>query len=90
MNLDNVNKNMEWKDISDEKYRTYMFPNQYVDFFSPSIITVTIDFPQLLNVNYKSGGHKIIDEFGISWYIPAGWVGLKWASFENGVPTYSF
>lgn len=64
-----INKtDLEFKDISNEEYRIYVFP-EYV--------TIRIDKPTHLNIS-KSGGHRLLDENGESHYIPTGWVQIKW------------
>lgn len=88
MNLTGVTREVEWKNIAEESYRTYLFPAQ--DEFFTKLVEVRIDNPVLLSVDYNDGGHRIIDTNGKSYYIPAGWVCLFWESHEKGVPTYQF
>ena len=90
LDITQINQDLEWKDISGEKERTYLFPNKIESMYDYPLIEVTVRYPILFNVNYTSGGHKIIDEWGKSWYIPTGWVGLNWISHIDGVPTYKF
>jgi len=63
---------LEFKDLSDELFRVYEFPD----------MVVRIEEPLLLNVS-DSGGHRIFDSNGISNYIPAGWRRLYWKVKEN-------
>jgi len=79
-----VTKDLEWKDISKEAFRTYYFYKDGV------LANITIDKPVKLNYNPKSGGHRVIDIEGGSWYIPAGWVALYWQGFKKGVAQYDF
>lgn len=67
---------LEFVDISTEKFRTYEFVNS----------VVCINQPLKLNVS-KSGGHRIFDAFGQSHYIPSGWVHLYWETKE-GSPNF--
>jgi hypothetical protein len=64
--------NLEFKDLSDEQYRVYEFPD----------MSVRIDEPLKLNVS-ASGGHRVFDSKGQSNYIPAGWRRLYWVVKEN-------
>ena len=68
---------LDFADISSEKWREYRFPGGDI---------VRIEAPQKLNVS-DSGGHRIYDAEGVSHYIPAGWVHLKWAA-ETGAPNF--
>jgi hypothetical protein len=74
-----IRKSMEFKDLTDEKYRVYEFPNGK---------NVLITDPQKLNVS-KSGGHRVLDGEGVSHYIPAGWFHLFWVVKEGKEP-FSF
>lgn len=66
--------NLEFKDISSEKYRTYYFSNTE---------TYTIHEPLKLNVS-RTGGHRIFAKNGKSYYISSGWRMLEWeAKPEN-------
>lgn len=70
---------LEFKDLSDEIYRTYEFPDGKI---------VKIYKPLKLNVS-KSGGHRVLDEKGISHYIPAGWIHLQW-KVKDGKSPFAF
>lgn len=63
----------EFTDISSEKSRTYRFPNDEI---------ILINEPQYLNVS-RSGGHRIVNSHGVSFYIPKGWILLSWEAKEN-------
>ena len=64
---------LEFKDVSAEEYREYLFP---------AGVSVRISAPLKLNVS-ASGGHRIFDASGVSHYIPAGWVHLQWKAKEG-------
>jgi len=65
---------LEFKDISAEKYRKYKFPNGD---------KLKIKKPLYLNVS-KSGGHRVFDASGTSWYIQPkeGWY-ISWKVKEG-------
>ena len=85
VDLSKVTKELEWKDISNEAFRTYYFPS-----YGYGISMITIDKPVRLNYNPKSGGHRVIDSEGGSWYIPSGWIALYWEGHKEGVAQYDF
>ena len=58
---------VEFKDISEIKYRTYYYPDG----------SVTFDNPIAINVS-KSGGHKLILEDGKSVYVRPGWFAFEY------------
>lgn len=68
---------LEFEDISSERYREYRFPGGDV---------VRIETPLRLNVS-ESGGHRIFDVDGVSHYIPAGWIHLSWVA-KDGEPNF--
>ena len=68
-----VTKDLEWKNIDHEVYRSYVFPNGS---------RITIAFPNKLNVS-KSGGHRILDINNRAHYIPTGWIHLFWETNDN-------
>lgn len=72
------NSNLEFKDLSDELFREYIFPTG----------TVRIDNPLKLNVS-SSGGHRVFDAEGFSNYIPAGWLRLRW-KVKEGRTNFAF
>lgn len=75
---DFINKSdLAFSDISSEEYRTYQWESGF---------KITIQQPQKLNVS-ASGGHRVFDAFGVSHYIPAGWVHLWWAA-KDGQPNF--
>jgi hypothetical protein len=72
----------DWKDINDEKQRTYTFPGGH---------QVTVYAPSKLAVKSKSNGdsHRIEDKFGNGHYIPAGWLMISW-KVKDGSPAVAF
>lgn len=76
---DNTAGQLEFKDVSTEIYRVYEFPDGKI---------VKINKPVKLNVS-KSGGHRILDEKGVSHYVPSGWVHLYW-KVKDGMEPFSF
>lgn len=73
---------LDWKDISDEKRRTYTFPGGH---------TVTVHSPNKLAVKSKPNGdsHRIADVFGNGYYIPSGWLMISW-QVKDGKPAMAF
>jgi len=71
-----INKSdKEFIDISSEKYRTYVFPNNE---------EITIKSPLKLNVS--ENGHRIWNG-DISFFIPKGWICLYW-EVKDGSPNF--
>lgn len=68
---------LEFSDISSEQWREYQFLGGE---------TIRIDAPLKLNVS-ESRNHRIFDAHGISHYIPAGWIHLKW-KVKDGAPNF--
>lgn len=67
---------LAFTDISSEVWREYQFRGE----------SVRIENPVALNVS-KSGGHRVLDERGVSHYIPSGWVHLTWVA-KDGKPHF--
>lgn len=63
---------LEFTDISSEQWREYKFPT----------LTARIENPEYLAVT-ESGSHRILDKNGHSFYVPTGWVYIKWAAKEG-------
>lgn len=73
-----INKSeLEFRDISSEKWREYVWNDG---------CKIVIHNPTHLNVS-NSGGHRIFDLDGISHYIPSGWRELNWYAKE-GEPNF--
>ena len=70
---------LDFKDISDETFRDYVFPNGK---------KLKIKDPVYLHVS-KSGGHRLFDGAGFSWYIQLqqSWY-IKWF-VPYGKPNFS-
>lgn len=66
----------DWDDISSEMFREYVFGDG----------CVRIDAPALLHVS-ASGGHRVLDHAGVSYYIPARWYAVRWVAKE-GEPNF--
>lgn len=62
----------EFVDISSEEYRSYEYVDAYLE----------IDEPQWLSVS-ASGGHRVLDKSGLSYYIPPGWIAVTWKAKEG-------
>lgn len=74
--MDNVRiiAGAEFKNISDEEWRVYVYPNGG---------QVHIQSPQWLHIKRQTESlhsHRIVDRKGTSWYIPSGWVAINWQS----------
>lgn len=63
-------------DISSEESRAYTFPGGDI---------VHISNPQQLSVS--AGGHRLFDAQGNSWYVPKGWISLRWTA-KQGQPHF--
>lgn len=70
---------MQFRSISNEKWRKY----EYSDGNS-----VHITKPLWLNVS-KSGGHRVLDEKGVSHYVREGWRNIKW-QVKDGCSPFAF
>lgn len=68
---------LEFTDISSELWREYHFLGGEM---------VRIDAPLKLHVS-ESRGHRIFDAAGVSHYVPAGWIHLKW-KVKEGAPSF--
>lgn len=73
------NKDLTFKDISDEQYRIYYFRGgEKVEIWEPLAINVS-----------ASGGHRIYTSGYKSYYIPSGWICLTWV-VKPGKKPFSF
>jgi|WetSurMetagenome_2_1015567.scaffolds.fasta_scaffold1050936_1 hypothetical protein len=68
----------EFADISSEEYREYDFGDG---------TKIKLAAPLFLNVNDKSGGHRVLTTDGVSHYIPSGWKHLSWKA-KQGKPHF--
>lgn len=59
---------LKFVDISSEQVREYRYNDGSI---------LTIESPQFLHVS-KSGGHRILDGDGKSWYVNKGWRAITW------------
>jgi len=76
----NNNSDLEFKSLSNELYRVYIYSDGF---------EIKIDNPLKINVNFKSGGHRVWDAKGFSHYIVPGWKHLYWKA-KNGKPNFDF
>jgi hypothetical protein len=67
---------LQFVDISSEKYREYVFNEKVLHF----------EKPLKLNVS-KSGGHRLFFGNGTSCYIAPGWLAIVWEVFD-GQPNF--
>lgn len=63
---------MEFRDITDEEYREYEWPDGYIFRVIGDGLAVS-----------ASGGHRIKGRDGISYYVPPGWRVLRWQVFPG-------
>ena len=71
-NLEFINTSgLDFKDISTEIYRTYVFPDK----------SITIDAPLKLHVS--KNGHRVFDKSGKSHYIPNKYIEIIWEVHEG-------
>jgi hypothetical protein len=62
-----VTDKLKFQDISTEHFREYHFQNK----------CLRINSPIALNVS-PSGGHRVIDCRGVSYYVRPGWDYIRW------------
>jgi hypothetical protein len=79
------NPELEFKDISSEMYREYIYPDGS---------KVMIENPVAVAVKpthrpFGGGGHRIVDKEGKGHYIPPGWIHLYWDN-KPGLPRIQF
>jgi len=71
-----INKsNYDFTDISSEQYRSYEFIDKVIIIKKPAFLAVS------------KSGHRILDEEGVSHYIPYGWKHLSW-KVKEGEPHF--
>jgi hypothetical protein len=75
-----VNKDLPWKDISNESYREYIYESGFV---------YRIEKPVAVAIS-ASGGHRVYDLAGIGYYVIAGWAVIKWEGHNEGEPQYEW
>jgi len=80
---------LDWKDISDEQWRSYTFPTE------SGLATITVHNPKLLSIKAplfgKTGGgsHRIVCMDGSSYYITYGWLSINW-QVKDGKEPFAF
>ena len=62
--------------IHDEELREYQFPSN-----GPVEEIVLVQKPLVLD--RSRGAHRIVDAFGVSHYIPKGWIALRWKNSQG-------
>jgi hypothetical protein len=67
---------LEFTDISSEEWRAYSYLS------GEDIVGLRINKPLALHVS-KSGGHRVIDDRGICYYISPKWVSIIWKPKEG-------
>lgn len=70
----------EFTELKDE-WREYDIVKEGV------MTTIRIEKPRFLNVNPKHYAHRILDAQGVSHYIPAGFIALRW-KVQEGTPNF--
>jgi hypothetical protein len=70
---------LEFKDISHEAARIYVYPGGDL---------IEIIEPRKLHVS-ASGGHRIFDAAGNSWYIPGNYIAIRW-NVKQGEDHFKF
>ena len=63
---------MNFADISSEKYRTYKFSDNNIHLKEPIALHVS-----------KSGGHRLLLASGKSHYVPTGWRDIEWEAKDG-------
>jgi hypothetical protein len=58
---------VELKSLKSETYREYVYKDG----------TVRVEWPVALYIR-ESGAHCVFDDKGVTHYIPAGWLSLRW------------
>jgi len=82
-----TNPDLDFKDIRNEEYRTYIFPPT---FEGGPHNTITVNQPEAVSFKAPSrtwvggGSHRVVDKNGKSFYIPSGWIGMEWE--KDGQP----
>lgn len=67
----------EFFKVDSEEYRVY----EYLQ--GEEITQIKISEPAFVSVNPKNGGHRVLDNAGISHYIQPGWKHLYWKAKEG-------
>ncbi len=79
------NPDLEFRDISNERWRTYIFPTAE----GLPNVEIKIDDPKAVATKPPppgvSGGgpHRIVCKDGLGCYVPAGWIGIEWEWIEG-------
>ena len=86
------NPDLDFKDISSELYRVYVFPaareggkNAEYRIEEPDAAS----FKAPVGAWCGGGSHRVVDRAGKAHYIPSGWIAMYWEKPE-GVPPFLF
>jgi len=79
---------MNWIDISTEAWREYTYPDGDVIHVPEPTAMVIKRHPEY-DLPGSWDSHRIKTAHGISYYIPQGWICLRWAP-KDGCPEYRF
>ena len=79
------NPGLKFQDISDEIFRSYVFPDgQVVNVESPVAVAISVSSVRPRHGSCHS--HRVVDESGSVHYIPAGWLKLSWKNKTGTKP----
>ena len=83
------NPDLEFKDISSEKFRTYVYPptrvgepNNEFRIERPAVIS----YKAPVQAWTAGGSHRVIDKDGRAYYVPSGWIGIYWDKSPGDKP----
>ncbi len=80
------NPDLHFRNISNEAYRIYIYPPTLVGQPNNSI---RVENPEAVSCKAPErtfvggGSHRVVDKSGVSFYIPAGWIGITWEPVEG-------
>jgi hypothetical protein len=76
------NPELKFSDISDEEFREYLY------IIDDEPIALQISNPVALHVS-ASGGHRLVDADGHSYYVAPGWIAIHF-KVKEGKPAFAF
>ena len=81
-----TNPDLNFLDVRMETYRVYVFPPPIegmsnVEYYIEEPEAVAFKGP--VNTWTAGGSHRVVDKSGISHYVPAGWIGIRWGKAEG-------
>ena len=77
-----VTRELPWKKITAERYREYIF------FIDGVFAHYRIEEP--IAVAMSSNGHRVFNRAGENFYVPKGYIAIKWEGYTKGEPQYAF